>query len=722
MEFDRWLAQLAGAASGQHWRYLLILSGDRDWGLGLCESSPLLRGEQSLWVSDHGPAACRSISPARASSLLGTETDHIVYDAWSGFHPNGFGILSGTVRAGGVLVLLAPVMAEWEQYDDPDYQRMAVPGYSCASRRFLQHLVRCLSDDADVILHRQGEALPVVPGLNDRHKSATLPVPVAGMDCITLDQAQAVAAIEHVVTGHRNRPLVLTADRGRGKSAALGIAAARLLTNEVDYIVVTAPVMSSVASVFKHAAMVLGDASREGNTLVWRGRRIQYIPPDELLRTRPPARLLLVDEAAAIPAPLLGNMLDHYHRVVFTTTVHGYEGTGRGFAVRFVGELNRRRPNWQKRQLVEPIRWAANDPLERIVRKMLWLDAEPAADKAIGDILAGELEIALIDRQQLLQQPALMTQLVGLLITAHYRTTPDDIRLLLDAPNMDLVLARKGMVVVAAILFAREGGLEPELIDAIRQGVRRPRGHLMPQTLWAQTGNHALLARTGWRIVRIAVHPAAQRRGIGLRLLACLHSIAAEQGVDYLGSSFGATTDLLAFWQRASYLPVAIGWRRDASSGTHGLLVLRAINPDLVTMIEQDRDRFAEVLPTMLVDQLQQLEADVLGALLVFIGCRSNGLQARDQQDVQDFVSGARGFEHCVAGLSAAAIDMLAQPQCSSRLSQQQREVLIGRILQRRGWAQLAQQAGLTGKAQVVQVLRAALQSLLPPGGPTDRS
>lgn len=715
-DFNEWLESLAGIASAHRWRYLVLLSGSREWSLALCEASPMLcssdNSSDTLWVSDPPPEGQWSIAPASARSLLGSETGHIVYDAWSGFHPNGFGALAGTLRAGGLLVLLAPPLSRWGQYRDPDCRRLAVAGFECRPRSyFLEHLAHTLRQDSQVMLFSEDAGLPELPAMP---ASATPVEPRVAGNCRTRDQADAVAAIEHVLGGHRDRPLVLTADRGRGKSAALGIAAARLLADRVDFILVTAPLWRSVATLFKHARTLLAGAEQQEQALVWRGRRIQYLPPDELLRTTPSARLLLVDEAAAIPAPLLSRMLDHYHRVVFTTTVHGYEGTGRGFAVRFQRELDRRRPHWQHQRLVEPVRWAEHDPLEQTVGRLLWLDAEAAPDEQLQDIdldgatTDGTITIEMIERRALLEQPPLMSQLVGLLTTAHYRTTPDDIRLLLDAPNMALLLARRGEILAGVILIAREGGLDAALIAAIRQGRRRPRGHLLPQILWAQTGCEQLLGRRGWRVVRIAVHPAIQRRGLGLQLLENLRRLAIEQGLAYLGSSFGATAELVAFWRKAAYTPLAIGVRRDAASGAHGLLVLQGLDEVNIGLVEQQRQRFAEVLPLMLAEALQGVEPDIVAALLRGLSPHTV-LQPRDRQDVQDFVSGARSYEHCTLGLQKAALLLLADKQRSRRLDTRQRDVLIARVLQRQSWAELARRSGLSGKAQLLECLRHAL-------------
>ncbi|BBI53235.1 hypothetical protein HORIV_56560 [Vreelandella olivaria] len=70
----------------------------------------------------------------------------------------------------------------------------------------------------------------------------------------------------------------------------------------------------------------------------------------------------MVDEAAAIPAALLGQWLTAFPRIAFATTVHGYEGSGRGFALRFRATLDRLTPQWKALTLNAPIRWRSGDP------------------------------------------------------------------------------------------------------------------------------------------------------------------------------------------------------------------------------------------------------------------------------------------------------------------------------------------------------------------------
>src|SRR5690606_15475926 len=96
--------------------------------------------------------------------------------------------------------------------------------------------------------------------------------------------------------------------------------------------------------------------------------------------------VIVVDEAAQLSVPLLRALVTRHPEatIVFSTTSHGYEGTGRGFLLRFVAWLEGQARPLTKLSLREPIRWAAGDPLERFVFEPLALGAEIAAGPATG--------------------------------------------------------------------------------------------------------------------------------------------------------------------------------------------------------------------------------------------------------------------------------------------------------------------------------------------------
>ncbi len=61
--------------------------------------------------------------------------------------------------------------------------------------------------------------------------------------------------------------------------------------------------------------------------------------------------------------------MGYFPRVLLTTTVDGYEGTGRGFTLKFCASL----AHFTLLQLDNPMRYAANDPLELWVNEALLL-------------------------------------------------------------------------------------------------------------------------------------------------------------------------------------------------------------------------------------------------------------------------------------------------------------------------------------------------------------
>ncbi|MEE8379428.1 MAG: GNAT family N-acetyltransferase, partial [Gammaproteobacteria bacterium] len=731
---------IVGGQKTRH-RRTLVLSGEAAWcrhSGNVISDLPELR--RVVWVTTEKLTDVEAVDAGSVKSLLGQECDAVVFDAFSGFDPDAFGAICGTIRAGGLLILLCPPLNEWEKFPDPASERIAISpfSYKDISGRFIRRLVSVIRDANGVTVVDQhsvekNKSLPSIESAatsdelldafqNKEHNKKL------NEECCTEDQQAAVEAIEHVMGGHRRRPAVLVSDRGRGKSAALGIAAARLLINadsqtdgskSVLNIVVTAPRPGAVEALFSQAQSVFEKASLEtkiiGNCLQFKQSKIQYIAPDELYSLQEPVDLVLVDEAAAIPTSMLTQFLKKYSRIAFATTVHGYEGAGRGFAVRFRQTLNDETPGWNEVRLQKPIRWADNDPLEQLVFHSLLLDAESAKEKDVEGVNDNNVTVECLDREALANDEQTLSQLFGLLVSAHYRTTPNDLRNLLDGPGVSVYVMRSHTNgennVIATALVSAEGEFSDELTDAIFTGQRRPRGHLIPQSLVTHVGLKQAAKCRYARIMRIAVHPALQRKALGSKMVSAIRREAEAQGFHMLGVSFGATVGLMKFWREQGMCPVRVGFRRDQSSGEHSVMMLRPLAEQGEKVFQSARRRLAADLPYWLADTLQDLDSAVAMQCLQNEYAEQFALTSIDEQVVSAFANGERNYEDCSAALWRFTVEKLMSSENS--LNKIEQMLLITRILQNRTWKEAAMLCGLTGRADVINGLREAVLCLL---------
>ncbi len=693
----------------QH-RCLVLISGERDWSVTQTHRLvAALNGDNALWIGEDGPSEIPSRENSQALQHLGRELDLLIYNAFSGFDPDAFGALSGTLKGGGLLFLLTPPLSQWQAFQDPEYARITVAGYETAetSGHFLSRISQILQKASSIVrISPEQISLPIVESEGESGRSQ---IP-ASEPWLTEDQHLAVEAIQHVVTGHRKRPLVLSSDRGRGKSSALGIAAARLMLQSSRKILVTAPRMSATESLFQQAGRLLPDASSEPNSLNLEQSQLRYSAPDHLLAQPQSADLLLVDEAAAIPTPILEALLKRYARVVFATTVHGYEGTGRGFSVRFKSHLDQVTPNWQELHLSEPIRWAADDPLEPLIFRLLALDANPAADNLLTTTTVESVKLEIPEPESLSKNEDDLKQIFGLLVLAHYRTTPLDLRLLLDGPNLTTVLLRDGDAVAGVALLATEGGFDKALADQIWAGHRRPRGHLLAQSLAAHVGVRSAPMLKGLRIMRIAIHPTVQRRGLGSRLLDEIRRHADELGFDYIGTSFGASESLINFWHRNGLAPVRLGVRAGASSGGHSILMIDPLTQRGREMATEAKQRFAEQLPSMLGDSLNDISASLLARLLASMPeTYANELTQSEWQDLAGYAFARRGFETSLAAIQRLTLIGLSHGSIEATDA----ELLIARVLQKQSWQSCSLLSGLSGRREAENRLREITAQLI---------
>lgn len=511
-------------------RRLLVLSGEERWcfdhALKLRDALP---GDW-LWISPQ-PDAENHCSPSALQTLLGREFRHAVFDARHGFDAAAFAALSGTLKAGSWLVLLLPVWDEWENQPDADSLRWSDCPDPIATPHFVQHFKRVLTANNDAILWRQNQpfSLAHFTPRTDWHPATGAPQP---------EQQQLLQQLLTMPPG----VAAATAARGRGKSALAG----QLISRIAGSAIVTAPA--------KAATDVLAQFA---------GEKFRFIAPDALLASDEQADWLVVDEAAAIPAPLLYQLVSRFPRTLLTTTVQGYEGTGRGFLLKFCARF----PHLHRFELQQPIRWAQGCPLEKMVSEALVFDDENFTHTPQGNIVISAFEQTLWR-----SEPETPLKVYQLLSGAHYRTSPLDLRRMMDAPGQHFLQAAGGNEIAGALWLVDEGGLSQELSQAVWAGFRRPRGNLVAQSLAAHGSNPLAATLRGRRVSRIAVHPTRQREGTGRQLIA--GALQYIHDLDYLSVSFGYTEELWRFWQRCGFVLVRMGNHREASSGCYTAMAL----------------------------------------------------------------------------------------------------------------------------------------------------
>ncbi len=701
-DLPRLVTALRRHAAARRHRHLLLLAGPAGW----CRATAgqLVDTADRLWIGTPGDVAGHVLPATRVTTQLGGEWRDVVYDAHAGLDLDALAAAAGTLRGGGLLLLLAPPLATWPTTPDPALARLlnspATP--ADATGRFVTRLVGLLPGASGVTLCAEGEPLPTLAPRDDH---PTVPPEPDANGCLGDDQRRAVEAVVAAASGP---PVVLTADRGRGKSAALGLAAARLLDAGAQRIVVTAPRRAAAAALFRHAAgrLVLRDA--QGDLRLAHGGSLEFMAPDRLVQDPPACDLLLVDEAAAIPAPLLARLLDHEYRIAFATTVHGYEGTGRGFALRFRETLQRLAPGWREVVLEAPVRWAGDDPLERWLNRTLLLDAEPTG----GAPGPGEAHCTQLDRDALLADEPLLRELFGLLVQAHYRTTPADLRQLLDTPAITLHALHLGSRLAGVAVCVDEGRLDPDTAFAVWAGRRRVRGHLVAQSLASHAGLRDA-PRLGYRRVqRIAVHPEARRRGLGRTLLEAVAAGARQAGCDLLATSFGMTPALVDFWRACGYAPARVGLRREAASGAHALMMLQPLTPDGSALTTLASARLGVSLPDLVAGPLADLEAPLVARLQEALPStlETTGPDAGDWNEAAAFAFAQRGPDAAFAALRRVTRAFVEQHDARS---DGVLDALQARFVAALPWPEVAARLGCTGRAAAIARLREGLGAAL---------
>ncbi|WP_137167692.1 GNAT family N-acetyltransferase [Salinimonas lutimaris] len=563
--FD-WIKQRAALADAQ--RQILVLSTDT--AVELAEDVIQHHSTtMTCWLGETTSQTSAFVQRPTTlyKQVLGQEFDLVVYNTCDGFRPSALLALSGTVKQGGLCIVITPPLPLWHEHSSVTRPHHLSHGYTMSHSRYIRQLSQTmLSDENIAVIDEQCVRLP--PPKSTTRSPANMP------GSLTSEQQQVFTNIIRDI--QHNLPLTaLTALRGRGKSTVLGFIAG-YLTEQGMSVALTSPIHQTQQVFFD----ALGKAVKQNRGLM---DKVSWLAPDHSLLLSGQYDVLLVDEAAALPQPVLSGYLAANRQVVVSSTTVGFEGSGHGFIYKFL------QPRLQlgqasHYQLHTAMRWQQEDTMERWLHRALFIDAvEHAADNTIHEqsspvaVDPAQLQINCWRPEAI--SPDKLRTLFSLLSHAHYQTTPEDFMRMMDAPDGLFFVAHIDDEMVGAAVVTIEGGERlAALAHDIACGKRRIKGHLSAQSAASLIVEPTLATHQYWRVGRIATASAFRGQGVGTSLLKVIRDNAIQYEVDWLATSFGHTHQLEQFWQHSGFWPARLGQKADKASGLVSLLMLQSLS------------------------------------------------------------------------------------------------------------------------------------------------
>ncbi|KAI8029766.1 RNA cytidine acetyltransferase 1 [Camellia lanceoleosa] len=670
----------------------------------------------SLFVETGGITYCLYKDSER---VLGNTFGMCILQDFEALTPNLLARTIETVEGGGLIILLLRSLSSLTSLCTmvmDVHERFRTESHSEATGRFNERfLLSIASCKACVVMDDELNILPISShmksikpfsvsedseGLSEAERDLKnlkeqlnddFPVGPLIRKCCTLDQGKAVITfLDAILDKTLRSTIALLASRGRGKSAALGLAISGAIAAGYSNIFVTAPSPENLKTLFEFVCKGFNaleykehldyDVVKSSNPEfkkstvrinIYKQHRqtIQYIQPHEHEKLSQ-VELLVVDEAAAIPLPVVKSLLGPY-LVFLSSTVNGYEGTGRSLSLKLLQQLEEQSQMstksvegslsgrlFKKIELSESIRYASGDPIESWLHSLLCLDVTNFIPNINRLPSPSECDLYYVNRDTLF---------------SYHKDS-----------ELFLQVCLEGQISRRSAMKSLSDG-------------HQPFGDQIPWKFCEQFQDTVFPTLSGARIVRIATHPSAMRLGYGSTavelltryfegqltpisevdvenasespnvrvteaaekvslleenikprtdlppLLVHLHERQSEK-LHYIGVSFGLTQDLFRFWRKLKFAPFYISQIPNAVTGEHTCMVLKPLNNDDVESSGLDqwgffgpfyqdfRQRFIGLLQYSFRDMEYKLAMSVLDPKINFaelepaLSTTSNGL------------------------------------------------------------------------------------------------
>ena len=545
--------------------------------------------------------------------ILGNTYGMCILQDFEAITPNLLARTIETVEGGGMVLLLLKSMKSLKQLYTLSmdiHSRYRTEAHDDVVARFNERFILSLgSCDSCLVVDDELNVLPISGGKNvkplpppestDDSNSGTKKElkeikesladsqPVGPLLSLarTVDQAKALLTFVDAIAEKTLRSTVaLTAGRGRGKSAALGVAIAAAIAHGYSNIFITSPSPENLKTLFEFVFKgfdalgyldhvdytILQSTNPDFNKAIVRvnihrnhRQTIQYIQPQDA-HVLGQAELLVIDEAAAIPLPLVRKLMGPY-LVFMASTINGYEGTGRSLSLKLIQQLREQARGGIKTAdadvadrstgkiskntdknlagrslreitLSEPIRYAPGDSVEKWLNKVLCLDATLPKSRmnTQGCPHPSQCQLLQVNRDTLFSfhpvSEKFLQQMMALYVASHYKNTPNDLQLMSDAPAHQLYVlvppideeATKLPEPLCVIQVALEGRISRQsVLNSLSRG-QRAGGDLIPWLVSQQFQDEDFAGLSGARVVRIATNPEYVGMGYGSRAMELL--------------------------------------------------------------------------------------------------------------------------------------------------------------------------------------------------------
>lgn len=589
-----------------------------------------------LFVSLHN---IRYVYYKETDKILGNTYGMCILQDFEAITPNLLARTIETVEGGGLVVLLLKGMNSLKQLYTLSmdiHSRYRTEAHDDVIARFNERFILSLgSCESCLVIDDELNVLPISGGKNvkalpppdlDEPKSKsqkelddmkeqlqdTQPVGSLITLAKTVDQAKALLTFVDAIAEKTLRSTVtLTAARGRGKSAAMGVAIAAAVAHGYSNIFITSPSPENLKTLFEFVFKgfdalnyldhvdysIIQSTNPDFNKAIVRinvhrqhRQTIQYIRPQDA-HVLGQAELLVIDEAAAIPLPLVRKLIGPY-LVFMASTINGYEGTGRSLSLKLIKQLREQSRTQLKISgtkdievadrttgkatktvdanfsggrslreitLSEPIRYAQGDAVEKWLNTLLCLDATLPRSKlnTQGCPHPSQCQLLYVNRDTLFSfhpvSEKFLQQMIALYVASHYKNSPDDLQLMSDAPAHQLFVlvppvpddSPRLPEPLCVIQVALEGRISKQSVLSSLSRGQRAFGDLIPWLVSQQFQDEDFAGLSGARIVRIATNPDYISMGYGSRAVELLNDFYEGRFANLSEKDIGLPNDTM---------------------------------------------------------------------------------------------------------------------------------------------------------------------------------